>query len=58
MEQVTGDVLVVGAGVAGIRAALDLAETGYQVLLTDTSPAIGGILGLWVPEGTSLDERH
>ncbi len=39
-----GKVLVVGAGVAGIRAALDLAETGYHVLLTESSPAIGGIL--------------
>ncbi len=39
-----GRVLVVGAGVAGIRAALDLAEVGYRVLLTDSSPAIGGIL--------------
>jgi len=40
----TGRVLVIGAGVAGIRAALDLAETGYQILLTESSPAIGGIL--------------
>ncbi|MFH1132456.1 MAG: FAD-dependent oxidoreductase [Pseudomonadota bacterium] len=39
-----GSILVVGAGVAGIRAALDLAEVGYRVLLTDNSPAIGGIL--------------
>ncbi len=39
-----GTALVVGAGVAGIRAALDLAEVGYRVLLTDASPAIGGIL--------------
>ena len=37
-------VLVVGAGVAGIRSALDLAESGHEVLLTDRSPAIGGIL--------------
>ena len=43
-ERVIGSVLVVGAGVAGIRAALDLAEVGYRVVLTDASPAIGGIL--------------
>jgi heterodisulfide reductase subunit A len=43
-ERVIGSILVVGAGVAGIRAALDLAEVGYRVLLTDSSPAIGGIL--------------
>ena len=39
-----GTALVMGAGVAGIRAALELAATGYQVLLTDSSPHIGGIL--------------
>jgi heterodisulfide reductase subunit A len=39
-----GKVLVVGAGVAGIKAALELAETGYQVLLTEASPHLGGIL--------------
>ena len=33
-----------GAGVAGIRAALELAKNGYQVLLTDSSAHIGGIL--------------
>ena len=44
MSKEIGKVLVVGAGVAGIRAALDLAETGYEVLLTESSPAIGGIL--------------
>lgn len=37
-------VLVVGAGIGGIRSALDLAELGYQVYLIDSSPAIGGIL--------------
>lgn len=39
-----GRTLVVGAGVAGIRAALDLAEAGYEAVLVDSSPAIGGIL--------------
>ena len=37
-------VLVIGAGVGGIRAALDLAEVGYKVRLIDQSPHIGGIL--------------
>ena len=44
MARTIGHVLVMGAGVAGIRAALELAENGYQVLLTDSSPHIGGIL--------------
>lgn len=39
-----GTVLVVGAGISGIRSALDLAESGYQVILTDREPHIGGIL--------------
>jgi heterodisulfide reductase subunit A2 len=39
-----GSVLVVGAGIAGIRAAIDLAEAGYRVVVSDASPAIGGIL--------------
>ena len=34
--------LVVGAGVAGIQAALDIANSGYEVLLVERSPSIGG----------------
>ena len=37
-----GDVLVVGGGISGIQAALDLAGTGLKVYLVDKSPAIGG----------------
>ena len=36
------DVMVVGGGISGIQAALDLAETGYRVYLVDQAPAIGG----------------
>ena len=36
------DVLVVGGGISGIQAALDLGETGFRVYLVDKSPAIGG----------------
>ena len=39
-----GAVLVVGAGIAGIQAALDLAESGYLVHLVEESPAIGGTM--------------
>jgi heterodisulfide reductase subunit A len=39
-----GKALVVGAGIGGIRAALDLAEYGYGVTLIDRSPHIGGLL--------------
>jgi len=39
-----GTVLVAGAGISGIKAAIELAEAGYKVLLTDDSPQMGGIL--------------
>ena len=37
-----GDVLVVGGGVSGIQASLDLATAGFKVYLVEKSPAIGG----------------
>ena len=36
--------LVVGGGVAGIQAALDLADSGYKVILVEKEPSIGGIM--------------
>ncbi len=39
---VTRKALVIGGGVAGIQAALDLGDTGYQVFLVEKSPSIGG----------------
>ncbi len=36
--------LVVGAGIAGMKAAIELAERGYGVYLIESSPALGGIL--------------
>jgi NADH:ubiquinone oxidoreductase subunit E/NAD-dependent dihydropyrimidine dehydrogenase PreA subunit len=40
----TGAVLVVGGGIAGMQAALDLAESGYKVYLVEKGPAIGGAM--------------
>jgi heterodisulfide reductase subunit A len=37
-----GDVMVVGAGISGIQAALDLATAGFKVYLVEKSPTIGG----------------
>jgi len=37
-----GSVMVVGGGIGGIQAALDLAGSGYKVYLVEESPAIGG----------------
>ncbi len=39
-----GAVLVVGAGIGGMQASLDLAESGFKVYLTDSGPAIGGTM--------------
>jgi heterodisulfide reductase subunit A2 len=39
-----GAVMVVGAGIAGMQAALDLASLGYRVHLVDLSPTIGGLM--------------
>jgi len=36
--------LVIGGGVAGIQAALDLADTGYKVYLVEKEPSIGGMM--------------
>jgi heterodisulfide reductase subunit A len=36
--------LVIGGGVAGIQAALDLADAGHQVYLVEREPSIGGIM--------------
>ncbi len=36
--------MVVGGGISGMQAALDLAESGYYVYLVEESPAIGGAM--------------
>ncbi|MCG2776048.1 MAG: FAD-dependent oxidoreductase, partial [Desulfobacterales bacterium] len=40
----TGSVMVVGAGIAGIQASLDLADSGYLVYLVEKNSAIGGVM--------------
>ncbi len=37
-----GDVMVVGGGVSGIQASLDLATAGFKVFLVEKGPSIGG----------------
>jgi len=41
---VTGAALVIGGGVAGIQAALDLGDLGHKVYLVEKEPTIGGIM--------------
>ncbi len=43
---VTQAAMVVGAGVAGMQAALDLAEAGFKVHLVERQPTIGGIMAI------------
>ncbi len=39
-----GSVLVVGGGISGMQAAIDLANSGFYVYLVDRSPSIGGMM--------------
>ncbi|OPX39116.1 MAG: heterodisulfide reductase [Desulfobacteraceae bacterium 4484_190.1] len=43
-DKVIGSVMVVGAGIAGMQASLDLADSGYFVHLVEKSSAIGGVM--------------
>ena len=43
-RRMLGSVMVVGAGVGGMRAAVDLADSGFKVYLLDSAPSIGGIV--------------
>jgi len=39
-----GSAMVVGGGIAGMQAALDLADSGFYVYLVEKSPSIGGMM--------------
>lgn len=39
-----GSVMVVGGGIAGMQAALDMANSGFFVHLVEKSPGIGGVM--------------
>jgi heterodisulfide reductase subunit A len=41
-ETCTADVLVLGGGIAGLQAALDLADQGFTVIIAERQPSIGG----------------
>jgi heterodisulfide reductase subunit A len=44
MSQTSGSVMVVGGGIAGMQAALDLADSGFFVYLVERSSSIGGVM--------------
>ncbi len=39
-----GSVLVVGGGISGMQAALDLADSGFKVHLVEKSTGVGGVM--------------
>ena len=41
-DNTIGDVMVVGGGISGIQASLDLASVGYKVYMIEKAPSIGG----------------
>jgi heterodisulfide reductase subunit A len=52
---VTHTALVIGGGVSGIHAALDIADAGYKVYLVERSPTVGGIMALLDKTFPTLD---
>ena len=44
MSELRGSVLVVGGGIAGMQASLDLANSGFSVYLLERGPSIGGAM--------------
>ncbi|MFB3925237.1 MAG: FAD-dependent oxidoreductase [Syntrophales bacterium] len=53
--EVNPDVMVIGGGIAGIQAALELAETGKKVYLVEKSPSIGGHMAQFDKTFPTLD---
>ncbi len=47
--------LIVGGGIAGIQAALEIANAGYHVYLVEREPSIGGKMGLFDKTFPTLD---
>jgi heterodisulfide reductase subunit A len=43
-KEIIGSVMVVGGGIAGMQAALDLADSGYYVYLVEKGSSIGGVM--------------
>lgn len=44
-EKPVGAVMVVGGGIGGVQASLDLVDMGYRVYMVDSGPSIGGVMG-------------
>jgi heterodisulfide reductase subunit A2 len=44
-DKPVGAVMVIGGGIGGVQASLDLVDMGYRVYLVDSGPSIGGVMG-------------
>ena len=44
MSEKIGAVMVAGGGIAGMQAALDLADSGYRVYLVEKNSSVGGLM--------------
>ncbi len=53
---VTPSVLVIGGGIAGIQASLDVANSGFEVYLVEKSPSVGGHLAQLYKTFPNLEE--
>ena len=54
-QPVNKNTLIVGAGIAGIQAALEIANAGYHVYLVEREPTIGGRMGQFDKTFPTLD---
>ena len=43
-KKMSGSVMVLGGGIAGMQSALDLANSGFYVYLVERSSAVGGLM--------------
>jgi len=55
MVKINPDTLIVGGGIAGITAALELANAGHHVFLVERQPSIGGHMAQWDKTFPTLD---
>ncbi len=51
----TDTALVIGGGVSGMQAALDIADQGYSVVLVERTPSIGGVMAMLDKTFPTLD---
>jgi len=43
-QELQGAVMVVGGGIAGMQAALDMANSGFYVYMIEKLPGVGGVM--------------